>query len=244
MANSTGPRPSGVLGGALLFAGMLVLASCGDDEPSTNGAEGADPEAVVGAYFEAFNAGDADAVLSLMSTDATVASGFGSGPVDFVEEADGGEWEKSLAWATAQGTVLTAPSCTVADDQPADGMTFSCDYETLDAPTQAVDALPIPTTTSFTITSLRISDIQQTFNPSNTGVDFLHVGRPFHGWLAANHPDLTCLAVSERSASCDNWAGSFTSVEKATEQGQLVPQYAQEWAAYLEENGCTYLDSC
>ena len=123
-------------------------------------ADEAAARSVTDAYFAAFNAGDADAVLALLTPDVTVTDRFGSdgqaGEVDVAGE---------LASFTAQGTVLESLSCTVTDDQSANGTTVSCDYDTLDAPTQAVDALPVPTTTRFTVTSRGISEIHVTYVP-------------------------------------------------------------------------------
>jgi len=36
----------------------------------------------------------------------------------------------------------------------------------------------------------------------------------------------------------------WETVEEAEAAGTLRAQYAEEWAKYLEANGCTYLDGC
>ncbi len=66
------------------------------------------------------------------------------------------------------------------------------------------------------------------------------MGRPPSRWLAANRPEATYLAWYKVNGSCHE----PTSVEEIEEVWRLVAQYAQEWAAYLEVNGCTYLDDC
>ncbi len=55
-------------------------------------------------------------------------------------------------------------------------------------------------------------------------------------WMAVNHPDI----VEADTVEFGNW----DTVEEATANGLLTAQYAVEWATYLTENGCTYLDGC
>ena len=138
------------MGGAFDSAGEVPIADSPDQV-----VVGSDPAAVVDEYFDAFNAGDADAVVSLLSTDATLSERFVS-----VDELDRESWEHDLEFFIAQGTILSSLSCTEADEQPAEATTFSCDYELLDGPTQAVGALPVPVTTRFAVTSFgKISEI-------------------------------------------------------------------------------------
>ena len=127
---------------------VLVVGACSgaDADPAAFSAD--DAFTATDAYFEAYNKGDADAALALLTTDATLTWDF----IGFFEEFDLGGRELRLAWETAQGTVLTSPSCSLTDDQPVEGTTLTCAYDTLDAPTQAVDALPVPTTSSLAVT--------------------------------------------------------------------------------------------
>ncbi len=188
------------------------------------------------AYFAAFNAGDADAVLALLTTDGSFTERFGSG-----DQASDLDVADELAFFTGQGTLFKSPSCAVTEDQPVEGTTLSCDYETLDALTQAVDALPVPTTATFTVTPLGISEIHVTYAPEPGQPDFEHVGGKFISWMAFNRFEVTCLAwYVSRSTSCVD----STSVQETREVGLMVARYAEEWAAYLDENGCGYLDGC
>ena len=152
-------------------------------------------------------------------------------------------------------------------DESAEGTEVSCQYEILTAPTQAVDALPVPITTTFTISPLGISGIVESMAVGSWGdlpggldplrldldggeVGFDHVAEPFLKWLAANRPDVTCLAQTLERGWCGAWPspenveGPFQNVEEWTGVGHLISQYAQEWAAYLQENNCGYLDGC
>jgi len=60
-------RRGGLILGALVVGGMLVLAACGNDD-----ADQADPAAVLADYEDARNAGDIDALMALYADDAVV----------------------------------------------------------------------------------------------------------------------------------------------------------------------------
>lgn len=176
-------------------------------------------------YFDAFNRGDDESAAALLTSDVAASDTFGS--IDVVGE---------LAWFTAQGAQVRSPSCAVARQQSADGTSVVCDHEMLDALTQAVDAVPVPTTTTFTVTPSGITELHFGYGSP----DFTHVGFPFRNWLASNRPDVGCLAWYGGAVSCPE----LETLEEQREDGLLVAKYAQEWAAYLEENGCGYLDGC
>ena len=54
--------------------------------------------------------------------------------------------------------------------------------------------------------------------------------------MAANHPEI----VEAGTVGFGTWG----TVEEARANGRLTDEYAAEWATYLTENGCTYLDGC
>jgi hypothetical protein len=220
------------------IAAVVVLASQ-DDPPANVASEG--PMATVDQYFDAFNAGDADAVVSLLTPDAALSERFGSvGDFDQFERMD---WEEELVRSIAEESLLADHECTEADGGPAGVTMFRCDYGFRDALTQAVDAPSIPVITRFAVTADgKISDVQVNYNEAETlaepGTDFLHVGRPFGRWMLANHPEFAGLAITDAPVQdcCESMS--------PTERGASVLQYAREWAAYLESNGCSYLDGC
>jgi hypothetical protein len=176
-------------------------------------------------FFDAYNAADDDAAVALLSPDVEASDTWG--PIDVVSE---------LAWFTAQGTAIRSLSCAIAHSQPADGTRVVCDHETLDALIQAADAPPIPTTTTFTVASDQIAQIHFGYGHP----DFTDAGFPFRSWLAANRPDVTCLAWYADDGSCEE----PETIEEIREEGRMVAQYALEWAAYVEARGCTYRDGC
>ena len=53
--------------------------------------------------------------------------------------------------------------------------------------------------------------------------------------------------VTRRRLTVVSWHapfGNWTSIEEATANGTLTVEYANEWATYLEPNGCSYRDAC
>jgi hypothetical protein len=182
---------------------------------------GDDALSVADTYFEAYNAGDADAVLALFEPDATFLDNFGAQtPTD---------WE-ILVWSVAQGTALTAPDCTVTEEVSGESITVSCRHSTLDALVQAVDGPPVPIRVTLVIAPEGIREETSIFGSP----DFNTVAIPFENWMTENHEE------DVGNVGFGNWS----SVEEAEQNGILFAQYAEEWATYLEANGCTYLDGC
>ena len=181
-----------------------------------------DALAVTDTYFEAYNAGDVEAVLALFEPDATFSDNFGS-----QTRAD---WEQLLVWNAAQGTALSPPNCTVTAEVSGVAVTVSCPHNNLDALVQAVDSPPVPINLTLTVAPDGISDWVSIFgNP-----DFNTVGIPFDSWMTVNHPeDLEAVGF-----------GNWTTVDEAEENGILTARYAAEWATYLNDNGCGYSDGC
>lgn len=113
-------RTWGTLRTALPMLLVLVAAACGrNDAPSSEDALGA-----ADAYFAAFNAGDDDAVLASLTSDALVTDRFGS--TDAFNSLD--PFASEVAAFTGQGTQFRSISCTVVTEQPDTGTTVSCDY--------------------------------------------------------------------------------------------------------------------
>jgi len=173
--------------------------------------------AVVDRYFAAFNGGDVDSLQALFTEDATFSANI-SGTVG----------ELRLVWTLAQGSTLTSPECAVVNEVVGSAVTISCEYGTLQAPALAVGAPAVATTTEMTITPDGISDLRDWY----AGSHFTVVGNPFTRWLRENHPE------DAGAAGCCQGG----TVEESVDRAELRAQYATEWAAYLEANGCTYAD--
>ena len=98
---------------------------------------------------------------------------------------------------------------------------------------------------TLTRTPAGISEITETYGE----VDFDHVREPFRRWLEANRPDFTCLAQTLEGGWCTDYDDEdseerFGDVALCTDLGRIIAQYAEEWAAYLQENNCSYLGGC
>ena len=236
LTKETGKRRwSGALVGAAAFAvvvlvvgGVILLASLGSDEvgpaapvttqaPATITSDGA--LAVSGDYIEASNTGDADAVMALLTPDATFSTNF-TGPMDRVF------FEQRLARNIAQGSIFTAPECAVTEEGTRVEVKVSCVYGTHDAPSQAVGGPPVSTVLTIVVTPYGIRQLAFGYGQP----DFNYVGRPFENWVLVNHSD------DAEAVAFGNWA----SVDDAQRSGRLIAQYAEEWAAFLEANDCDW----
>ena len=181
-----------------------------------------DALSVADAYFEAYNAGDVEAVLGLFEPDATFSDSFGSQTRT--------DWEQLVVWNAAQGTTLSPPDCTVTEEVPGLSMTLSCSHFNHDALVQALDGAPVPITLTLTVTPDGISQWRSIFGFPTFNI----FASPFRGWMKENHPE------DEFAVGFGNW----TSVKEAEQNGILTAHYADEWATYLEANGCTYREGC
>lgn len=216
----------------VLFA--VLAAACAAGQPASSDASTTEAEKPAGmeavpidqalstasAYFSAFNSGDANAVLALLSADATFADSFtGSITRD--------SWEQRLVWNMAQGTTLATPDCIVpADGASGEGTAVRCESATSNAQTQVLAAQPVPTIVSLLVTPNGVQDVREEFGRP----DFLHVTVPFMEWMEEKHPG------AAEKIGFDVW----DSIEQARENGELTAEYARRWAAYLEAN-CIYI---
>ncbi len=216
-----GPRVALGAGAAIAVVVLAVFAIAtliDSDEPFASGDALSDADS----YFEAYNAGDVEAVLALFEPEATFSGNFGAQTRT--------DWEQLLVWNAAQGITLSSPECTVTAEVLGDSVTVSCPYSHLEVVVQAVDGPPVPIILTLTVTPDGISQWHSIFGQP----DFNTVGNPFEGWMQRNHPE---------DASAVGF-GNWTTVEEAKQNGILTAQFADEWAIYLEENGCTYREGC
>ena len=206
-----------------IVAGIgLIVVNQGNEAPLIGQLNA---EASVNAWFDAYNAGNDEAVLELFAPGVVISDSIaGSSTLD--------EWTMLLAWNTAQGSVWTPQECSADEIDPGVSFTVTCSTGHRDAPTQAVDSPPVPTNLVAVVTADGISEI--TFGYG--ALDFTYVGGPSTVWMVANHPEI----VEAGTIAFGNW----DTVEEARANGLLTAQYAAEWATYLTENDCTFLDGC
>ena len=169
------------------------------------------------AYIEASNAGDVDAVLALFEPDSSVV--VGTLTVDLVT------FERYLVWSIAEGTTVTASDCTANELE--DGVELTCGSTRHQHLAVAVGAPAAEGTLTLRVTADGIRNFVEDNNPS----DFNVVNVPFDRWLEENHSEDFDTRIR---------AGAWDSVAEAEQAGTLRGRYADEWAAYLDANGCTY----
>ena len=183
-----------------------------------------DPEealSIAEEYFEAYNSGESERVLSLFVPEPSFSDNFGA--------QSRTTWERLLEWNMAQGTQLRSVECDAIDEME-QSVTIVCEHTNLDAVVQAVEGPPVPVTLTLTVTSDGISDWEFIFGQP----DFLAVLGPFGEWMSANHPD------DANKIGFGNW----NSKETAAENGGLMAQYAEVWKTYLADKGCAFSDGC
>ncbi len=259
-ASTTAPPPrrwNGPLVAAAAFAAVIIvgvgilLASGGDDEeivattvttqaPPTTATTAApttttaatttlpppaltveEAFAVSDAYFAAYEAGDVEAMMALFTPDATYSGGIGPSTRE--------ERRQLLAYKVAEGTAFTARECSVFAESATD-VTLTCRYGQHEYLAQAVNGPVVPHTMTMVVTPAGVTRLADIFGDPS----FNTVYTPFAAWMAVHHP--------EDAAAVE--FGNWSSIEEAGETGLLVAEYADEWASYLEENGCTFEESC
>jgi hypothetical protein len=188
---------------------------------SADPAEVAAAVAVADTYIAAFNAGDSDSVLDLVTPDAVFAESY-VGMTDGADQVGRPFFEQRLAWETAQGTSLLSPEC-VEQEADASSVTVSCSLGWLTARLAAVEADPVPTTLTIRVTDAGIAEIGFEHDPT-FGI------APFDDWVQLNHPEDAGIVEF----------GDWGSVEEARLGGSLIPVYVQEWLAEIAAEGCTY----
>jgi hypothetical protein len=169
--------------------------------------------AVSGDYIHAFNSGDADAVLALLTPDVALSEKY-TGMSDSFEPLDRPFFEQHLAWSTAQGTAFVSPECSAADATSGAAINVSCEFGWLYAAEKAAGASPVSTKLSLVVTTEGISELAFEYPPA-FGV------ASFDIWLFVNHED------DSQGVEFGDW----TSVDEARQGGTLRAQYVAEWAA-------------
>ncbi len=190
------------------------------DEPVQGSSDEALAVAVAESYFDAFAAGDVEAIMALLDADVVFTNKFGSQTRD--------EFEVFTTWQIASEAEFVGQACSA--NEAADSIEVVCTYAEDSAPGRAVGAPPVENTTIMVVVAGAITSFANDFGPP----DYLSVNIPFKEWVAVNHPG------DEELADC---CGGDT-IESAQSNGELRARYAPEWAAYLEANDCTYYLVC
>jgi len=182
-----------------------------------------DALAVTNNFFVAHNVGRGEELMALFAPGATFRSNF-EGDVSHEDQ------EMLFAWDAAQGTIITSQGCTAEAATQGTTKSVTCNGATHNSLSQALSAPPVPFTIKIEIAPEGISDLEYSYGSP----DFDATGLPFLVWMRAHNPDDASKMVLR----------AWETLEEAIEYGQLRLQYATEWAAYLDENNCTFKDGC
>lgn len=185
-----------------------------DGTPSTDttaAPSDADALAAADAWFEAFGAGDLDAMVALLAPDAQ-------------PEGDREQWMRVQTFKHAEGALPVDVSCEVQGREEVE-VKVRCEYGDHEYLARAVGEGPVPNVVTMRIGAQGITRLARGFGPP----DYNHVDSPFQLWMDEVHPDEINLEC------CD-----FDSVEHAHQVGLANRQYADEWAAFLDESGCSF----
>ena len=172
-------------------------------------------------YWAAYDAGDFATVTELFTADAVT---------ERFSRSEFFAWlEQYRAWNVAEGTTQVSRDC--AGTEGLDGK-VNVQCVIVDMPTlhEAVGAPPVRISIDMEVVA---DGIQEFWFTPTRGYDSISL--PFQQWMETNHPE-EGLEVSPTPITWSN------SVEEAEGIGMLRAQYAEEWAAHLEANGCSYVE--
>lgn len=173
-------------------------------------------------YFAAYEAGDISAMIDLFAPDAEILL--------FEEELPIEAHRLIYEWKVAEGTQMLPRDCTASEVEERDAVAVECEYAQQEYLSRAVDGPAVPHTMTMVVGPDGIERLESDFGDPDFGV----YAEPFYAWMQAHHPD------DAQAVVCCGW----DSVEDAQQSGELVAQYADEWAAWLEDNpSCTWRDT-
>jgi hypothetical protein len=204
---------------AELWGEYLEENGCPYDVPCVDAEQAVD---VVTSYFNAYDDADHAGMRALFAPEPTLADAFGQATsVERLIELS--------AWDDAQGTHFSDLSCSV-QRQTLDGAEVVCELADQQFLREAVGAPPVLWTHRAVVgPDLRIGSLREFIRQP----DYTAVNSAFRAWVQENHPEV------ERMIEI-GWAD----IEEAMAFGETRRQYAELWAAYLDENGCTWDEPC
>lgn len=172
-------------------------------------------------YWAAYDTGDFVTLATLFPADAVT---------ERFSRSEFFAWlEQYRAWGIAEGNRQTARECNAAATSVGTSISVSCTYEDLSVLHEAVGAPPVRITINMSIGADGIRSYF--FSPS----PFYVIG-PFLLWMEEHHPGVAPSGDATVPITLSN------SVEEAELFGRIRAEYAEEWAAYLDANGCSYSD--
>ena len=169
-------------------------------------------------FIEAFNAGNAETLLSTITPEASLSETYTGMSADS-EPIDPAFFEQYMAWTSAQGSTLTTPDCAVTERRRTQEVTVVCEFGWLNAAEEAAGASPVPTVLTMIATPDGFTQLAFEY-PAQFGV------ADFDDWVLTNYPN------NRNGVDYGDWE----SVADAEQGGLLRAQYASEWAAQRDAN--------
>lgn len=228
-----GPAAAAIATVVLAVVGAIVLTRGGDatqtPEPAgsvpvsesveTFGDESAAIQLAT-QYYEAFNQGDLTAMTDMLADDADITGVLGS------------SFEQVMAWDIAQGSTVIDPVCRTQDSADVSRIRVICE---LDHHPYLAQIAGGPATNI--VATIEVSDDGEiSFYNERIVADPLveAIEGNFSVWLERSHVD------DVARVQCCEWE----SVEDAAAGGTLRAQYADEYAIYIEQQGCLFEEPC
>ncbi len=219
----------------VVIVGLVVVAGGGDDPVSTTDlADTPTTEptvmpsveaalATIEQWYEAVDAGDAELMSAFYKE---------MHPDDLSGISMRDSEIRLAVWKAAQGSMNTDMTCT-GEETDRSFFVITCTYLNQPRIRELVGAEPEEVTDTITMESEGRIALTSTEYASSPDA-YADVHEPFLEWMELEFPD------DAAAVDCCGWE----SIDDARERGELRLHYAQLWAAYLEENGCTYDAPC
>lgn len=186
--------------------------------------------ATIDAFVRAFNGGDLDGALAVVSNDFNGTEVYGTGEArpDTDQVGDKAFVAITVARGVGAGTQLAVRDCAAADQQRPAGVTLVCRWEVSDPVVQAVDGDPA-VAEALIVAGDAIVETHLGFGLPEPNT----LGKPFLDWMKRYHPDAVPGLVRLPS-----------DIEQAFELGASEADWARRWGAFLDEYECEPSEFC
>lgn len=211
--------------------GLADEAAVPDETESALPDETESALAVVDEFIATANSGDVEGSLAFFGDSSGVieANYFGAEGGDELflsfTEFDGYKW---LANRVAANSLRNSVACS-ADTAVDSVVNVDCSYESAYVVRTAVGARPLGTDAIFRVQDGTILSFEE-----NVIANDVNVGNGYIEWLAGNDPEEASVAGLV----------TWQSLPEAVASGEAEARHADEYAAYLKENGCDLTGVC
>ena len=170
-------------------------------------------------YFAAVGAGDIDTAMGLLAPNVAI---------DVFDRWSVQDYESLLRWDAEDDPQYVDVECVAR--LPESGLTVECTYGVLPGMTRLVEGPVVREFSALVVQAGAINSLRRSILPP----DYTAIDNSFMAWMEEHHPDDAAVV------GCCGWP----SLDEARRTGALRSRYGAEWAAYLEEKGCTFDEGC